>query len=89
MTLNTLAKSAVGLADNAVTLLIASQLGRKAPLLFVPAMNSQLRNHPLYDEYSARLRKWGAVFLESELEEDRLKMPSPEKVLECVLQVLS
>lgn len=87
-TLNTISKSALGIADNAVTLVIAGQLGRKAPLLFVPTMNLILQNHPLYPEYSQRLQKWGAAFLTASAEEDRLKMPPPEKIAEKVLEML-
>lgn len=81
-TLNTISKAALGLADNAVTLLIASQLGRKGPLLFIPAMNVQLREHPAFDENVSRLTSWGARFIEPPLEEGRLKMPAPESFVE-------
>ena len=83
-TLNTIARSAVGIADNAVTLLVASQLGRKGRLLFVPTMNAQLRAHPAYAEHVARLEGWGARFLAGDLEEDRLKMPTPEMLATAV-----
>ena len=88
-TLNTISKSALGITDNVVTLLIAGQLGRKAPLLFVPTMNVQLRNHPAFAEHVARLQQWGARFFPSEVEEDRLKMPAPETILEHVVKSLS
>ena len=74
-TLNTIAKSALGIADNAVTLLVASQIGRKAPVIFVPAMNLMLRRHPAYDLHVKTLTKWGASFFEPEPQEERLKMP--------------
>ncbi len=89
VTLNTLSKSALGLADNPVTLLIAGQLGRKSPLLFVPTMNTQLLGHPLYLEYVTRLKGWGAEFLESEEEEGRVKMAPPERLVKRVIEVLS
>lgn len=87
-TLNTISKAALGLADNAVTLLIASQLGRKAPLLFIPAMNVQLREHPAYGENVSRLTSWGARFIEPPIEEGRLKMPAPETFVDEVEKVL-
>ena len=87
-TLNTIAKAAVGISDNSVTLLIASQLGRRGPLLFVPTMNLALREHPAYDEHVKRLEKWGATFFASEAEEDRLKMPPPEKFVDAVVALV-
>ena len=87
-TLNTIAKGALGLADNPVSLLIASQLGRQAPLLFVPTMNERLASNPAYREHLKKLEKWGALFLEQELEEDRLKMPSPETLVGAVERAL-
>lgn len=87
ITLNTLAKCALGLCDNSVTLLVAGQLGRRAPLLFVPTMNLQLSQHPLYGSYRNTLEGWGATFLISE-EEDRLKMPDPVSIAEAVIRAV-
>jgi phosphopantothenoylcysteine decarboxylase / phosphopantothenate---cysteine ligase len=87
-TWNTMAKSALGIADNVVTLLIASHLGKKGRLLFVPAMNSSLQSHPLFETYKATLQTWGAQFLLPELEEDRLKISGPVLIAETLLQVL-
>jgi len=87
-TLNTISKAAQGLCDNAVTMLVASQLGRQRPLLLVPTMNVILSRHPAYLEHQARLQGWGAEFLLSPLEEGRLKMPAAEIVTEAVLKCL-
>lgn len=86
-TLNTISKATLALTDNVVTLLIACQLGKKGALLFVPTMNSDLQNHPLYGEYRWKLESWGAKFLESLEVEDRIKMPSPEEVAEVVVKM--
>jgi phosphopantothenoylcysteine decarboxylase/phosphopantothenate--cysteine ligase len=87
-TLNTLAKVSLGISDSAATLLIASQLGRKKPIIFIPTMNEDMKNHPLYEEYKAKLLSWGAQFLEAPLEESRLKMPVPEAVANIVIEGL-
>jgi phosphopantothenoylcysteine decarboxylase/phosphopantothenate--cysteine ligase len=79
-TLNTIAKCAVGISDNAVTLLVAGQLGRRAPVLFIPTMNIQLRQHPAFGPHQKTLRDWGARFFESTEAESRLKMPTPEEI---------
>ncbi len=88
-TLNTISKAASAIADNAVTMLIASQIGKKTPLLFVPTMNVVLSRHPKYLENKKQLEAWGALFLGSDVEEGRLKVPSPEVLANEVLKVLS
>ena len=74
-TMNTIAKAALGMADNVVTLLLTTQLGQKGMVLFVPTMNEKLLAHPRYPEHRAMLEKWGARFFDSKIEEGRLKMP--------------
>jgi len=88
-TLNTITKCALGICDNAVTLLVAGQLGRKAPLIFVPTMNVSLSHHPAYATSVATLKSWGGRFLEQPVEEGRLKMPSPEETAALVLEMLA
>ncbi len=87
-TLNTIAKVAAGLCDNAVTLLLASQFGQRGKVLFVPAMNHVLKNHPLYAEEVKRLKSWGAEFLESVEEEARLKVPDRAVVVQAAISLL-
>ncbi len=83
-TLNTIIKSSLGLSDNVVTLLIASQFGKKVPIFFVPSMHIHLRNHPSYIDAKEKLQSWGGFFLENEPKENRLKVPSPREVVEFV-----
>ena len=78
----------MGLADNVVTLLIASQIGKKGKLLFVPTMNGSLWKHPLFLDYQKTLESWGAQFLLSQEEEERIKIPDPEKIVETVSAIL-
>lgn len=87
-TLNTLSKAALGLTDNVVSLLIASHLGAGRKALFVPAMNAVMKGHPVYQEYRDKLSQWGVKFLETEEEEGRMKMPTPEGVVEKVLEMM-
>ena len=88
-TLNTISKCSLAIADNAVTLLVASHLGGGKPLLFFPAMNGQMQRHPAYQEHAKRLSGWGAEFFFPNIEEDRLKMPSSIDVAEKTLEKLS
>lgn len=83
-TLNTLAKAAVGIADNSVLLAVASQLGRRGKVLFVPTMNQNLFEHPVYKENAEKLKGWGCRFFNSSLEEDRLKMPEPTALVDFI-----
>ena len=90
-TLNCLAKTALAITDSAVMLLIATQIGRMAnhgALVFVPTMNIEMTHHPLYSDYLERLEKWGAKVFESPMEEERLKMPTPENLAEFLLKVM-
>lgn len=87
--LNTLAKSVIGMADNPVTCLIASQLGGQGRLLFVPTMNLALQKHPSYESHLTQLKSWGAVIFNSPVEEGRLKVPDPESLAKFVCELFS
>lgn len=87
LTLHSLAKCALGLTDNAVALLVAGQLGRNGRLALVPAMNLQLKEHPLFEEYRRRLEGWGARFFPATEQEGRWKMPTPEAFAEWIIEV--
>lgn len=83
-TLNTLNKSAQGVADTVVTLLIATQISKRGSVLFVPAMNAEMASHPLYQSNLEKLSSWGCRFYEGKETEWRYKMPEPEKLVEWV-----
>ncbi len=87
LTLNTLTKCALGITDSAVSLMVAGQVGRKAPLVCVPTMNLQLQKHPLYAKYVAQLETWGARFFPSPEEEGRLKMPAADVFSKWLIEV--
>lgn len=59
-TANTLAKAACGIADNLAS---ATILARKAPLAFVPAMNSAMWSNPATQRNVATLKNDGAVLI--------------------------
>lgn len=59
-TANTIAKLALGLADDALS---AMALATRAPLLIAPAMNGQMWTHPATVQHVATLRSRGADFI--------------------------
>ncbi len=63
-TANILAKSAAGLADD---LLSAMLLNTRCPLIFAPAMDGDMWDHPAVQANVEALRKRGAVVLEPEV----------------------
>lgn len=84
MTLSTLNKIAVGIADNCVTLLLASHIGLRTPVLMVPTMNANMTHHPLFSKNTALLEAWGCEFLYEEIQENRMKFPSLERIVQRV-----
>ncbi len=61
-TANTIAKLALGLADDALTC-IALALDAKAKLLIAPAMNGKMWQHPATRAHVATLKQRGAEFI--------------------------
>ncbi|XP_059622419.1 phosphopantothenoylcysteine decarboxylase [Phlebotomus argentipes] len=55
---NTLAKIAQGLCDNLLLCILRAWEPSK-PLLFCPAMNTKMWQHPITAEHVSRLRAWG------------------------------
>jgi phosphopantothenoylcysteine decarboxylase/phosphopantothenate--cysteine ligase len=64
VTANTLAKLANGLADN---LLSVTVLASRAPLIFAPAMDGGMYEHPSTRANVKRLQDWGATLIEPEV----------------------
>lgn len=91
-TANTLAKLAVGLADN---LLSSVALATRAPRLLVPAMNDGMWDNPATQENVALLRRRGDTVLEPDTGElacgtsGRGRMPAPDAVLAAVEHALA
>lgn len=55
---NSLAKIATGLCDNLLTCIVRAWDLEK-PLLFCPAMNTRMFEHPITSEQIAKLTAWG------------------------------
>ncbi len=91
-TANIIGKVAGGLADD---LLSTTLMATKAPVLFVPAMNVNMYENPLYRANQEKLAGFGYHFLEPVTGylacgwEGKGKMPEPSAVLEKALRLLS
>ena len=73
-TLNTVNKIFAGVADNAVTCLVASALGKKVPVYLAPTMHESLYNNPFFQENLARAEKYGLRVLQPRFGEHKAKI---------------
>lgn len=60
MDANTLAKISMGICDNLLTCIVRAWDTQK-PLLFCPAMNTSMWNHPITAQQIAILKSWGYI----------------------------
>ncbi|MDT7042042.1 bifunctional phosphopantothenoylcysteine decarboxylase/phosphopantothenate--cysteine ligase CoaBC [Candidatus Nitronereus thalassa] len=91
-TANTLAKSALGLADDLLSTMI---LAARCPLIFAPAMDGEMWDHPSVMEHTQVLRGRGVTVMEPEDgplasgQVGRGRLPSEEAILNTVAACLS
>ncbi|MDY0261128.1 bifunctional phosphopantothenoylcysteine decarboxylase/phosphopantothenate--cysteine ligase CoaBC [Syntrophotalea acetylenica] len=91
-TANLIGKVAAGLADDLLTTTI---MATKAPVLFVPAMNSNMWENPVYQGNQARLRNLGYGFVDPVSGllacgwQGQGKMAEPDVVWEETLRLLT
>jgi len=86
-TLNTVCKAARGIADNAVTTLLAATPPNR--LVLAPTMNLKLFGNPVFRECLDRLRSMGAMVVEPEFGEGAAKAPRIDVVVDHCLRALS
>lgn len=91
-TANQIGKVACGLADD---LLSTTLMATKATVLFVPAMNVNMWESPIYQANQARLKEFGYVFMEPVSGflacgwEGKGKLPEPAAIFEETIALLS
>ncbi len=85
-TLNTINKIFRGIADNPVTTLIASALGRKTPVYLAPTMHESLYQNPFLIENLANATKYGIKLIEPRISEGKAKMPKLEKIVATIIK---
>jgi phosphopantothenoylcysteine decarboxylase/phosphopantothenate--cysteine ligase len=93
-TANVLAKTAAGIADDALTTTICSCIARK-PILFAPAMNDKMWENPATQQALATIRSWNNVRVIEPAEGPlacgtcgKGRMPEPEELCEAVHYLL-
>ena len=90
-TADLLAKAAHGIADD---LLTNTLLTARCPLVFVPAMHTEMWEHPATTENVATLRRRGALVLEpavgrlTGVDTGKGRLPEPEEIFRVVSRVL-
>jgi phosphopantothenoylcysteine decarboxylase/phosphopantothenate--cysteine ligase len=91
-TANTLARLALGLADD---MLSAAALTARAPLLLAPAMETAMWEHPAIQDHVKKLHSRGATFVGPESgrlasgAEGEGRMSEPSSIVEAVLAMLA
>ncbi|MFE4638861.1 bifunctional phosphopantothenoylcysteine decarboxylase/phosphopantothenate--cysteine ligase CoaBC [Streptomyces sp. NPDC056773] len=91
-TADMLAKAAHGLADD---LLTNTLLTARCPVVFAPAMHTEMWEHPATQENVATLRRRGAVVIEPAVgrltgkDTGKGRLPDPEEIFEVCVRVLS
>ncbi|MCB5165295.1 bifunctional phosphopantothenoylcysteine decarboxylase/phosphopantothenate--cysteine ligase CoaBC [Streptomyces bambusae] len=91
-TADMLAKAAHGLADD---LLTNTLLTARCPVVFAPAMHTEMWEHPATQENVATLRRRGAVVIEpavgrlTGVDTGKGRLPDPEEIFEVCRRVLA
>lgn len=91
-TADMLAKAAHGLADD---LLTNTLLTARCPVVFAPAMHTEMWEHPATQENVATLRRRGAVVIEPAVgrltgkDTGKGRLPDPEEIFEVCTRVLA
>jgi len=87
-TANTISKMAHGIDDTTVTTFATTAIGSGIPVIVVPAMHGTMISHKIVQENIEKLRKLGVVFLQSKVDQSRLKMPSHEHIVSSVIAMI-
>ena len=80
-TANTICKIAGGIDDTPVTTFATTAIGRKMPVVIVPAMHESMYRHPAVKDSIDKLKSWGISFAEPKLEENKAKQASNEDII--------
>ncbi|WP_298666423.1 bifunctional phosphopantothenoylcysteine decarboxylase/phosphopantothenate--cysteine ligase CoaBC [uncultured Methanofollis sp.] len=79
-TANTIGKIAHGIDDTPVTTFATTALGRRMPVVVVPAMHESMYRHPGVIENLAKLESWGIDVVPPRIEEEKAKIAGIEEI---------
>ncbi len=88
-TANTISKISHGIADNAVTTLIASALGQKKPVYIAPAFHKSLGDNPVFVDNLSRLMRYNINIIEPRDEEGKYKLARTQNITAEIIRELS
>ena len=85
-TLNTINKIYAGIADNAVTCLIASALGKQVPVYLAPTMHISLYENPFLQENLKKSEQYGLKIIQPRFGENKAKIPRTRDLVNEVIK---
>lgn len=88
-TFNTINKVAQGIADSYSTNIIASAIGKKKKVIFAPAMNRSLWEHPITLRSLETLQQWGCQVVWPEITPEKITMAPLEKIADTTYNCFS
>ncbi|MEM7601798.1 MAG: flavoprotein [Verrucomicrobiota bacterium] len=90
-TINTVNAISAGLADNVVTTLVASALGRKTPVLIAATGHGSLWGNPIFQRHLVQLPEIApnVQFIPPKEEEGKAKLPDQPEIVEAAIEVFS
>ena len=83
-TANIISKSALGIADDAVSTLILANLEK---CLFIPTMDLRMYSNPIFRENLEKIKKYSKI-IEPRIEEGKLKIPDEESIAAEVMHII-
>jgi phosphopantothenoylcysteine decarboxylase/phosphopantothenate--cysteine ligase len=84
-TLNTLNKVMSGIADNSVTCLVASALGKKVPVYLAPTMHISLYENPFFQKNLGEAEKYGLRIIPPRFGENKAKIPKTSFIVKEII----
>ncbi|NSW92588.1 MAG: bifunctional phosphopantothenoylcysteine decarboxylase/phosphopantothenate--cysteine ligase CoaBC [Firmicutes bacterium] len=90
-TANIIGKIAAGIADDMLTTTV---MATKAPVMFVPSMNTNMYENPILKENILKLEKHGYLFMEAEEglmacgTSGKGRLPEPETIVEKIINII-
>lgn len=85
-TANTISKIAHGIDDTSLTTFATTAIGSSVPILIVPAMHLSMYDHKILQKNIDICKKVGINFLGPDIEINKAKMPSIEKIISYTIR---